>query len=93
VENNNKMGTGQNTKKPKITVDNGENKNWKGQKEKLKEGKTTRSLKRNSINEMNKNFENHFYGAWIYGEFLFFFYGLLPVNSVSFVLKERFLNL
>jgi hypothetical protein len=27
VENNNKMGTGQNTKKPKITVDNGENKN------------------------------------------------------------------
>ena len=57
------MGTGQNTKKSRVTLDNGENKNLKEHKKNLKEGKTTRSLERHSMKEMNEDFENHFYGA------------------------------
>ena len=71
VNNSKIMGTGQITKKSEVEVDNGENKNWKGQKEKLKGDKTTRGLKRHSINEKNEDLENHFYSAWTYGQFFF----------------------
>jgi hypothetical protein len=61
-KSNRKMGTGQNVKKSRVTVDNGENNNLKEQKKKLKAGKTS-VLKNHSINEMNEFFKNHFYGA------------------------------
>jgi hypothetical protein len=59
VKSNRKMGTGQNTKKSRVTIDNGENNNLKGEKKKLKGGKT-RGLKNHSMNEMNEDFKNHF---------------------------------
>ena len=40
------MGTGQNTKKSKVTVDNGEHKNWKGERERERETKKRQDNKR-----------------------------------------------